>query len=155
MRAFILALLLGMAAAFQTPVTRTVTRNMAMSAESDSRRDFMVKAAGVAAAMAAPVTANALVDYAGVTGLGGGDQIDLNNANIRAYLRLPGMYPSIAAKICSNKEPFKSVGDVYNIKTLTAEEKSVIKEYEKQGRFTVFAPAAEYVIDRLNNGLYR
>ena len=63
--------------------------------------------------------AKAEIDYEGIKYLGGGDKIDLNNANIRSYLRLPGMYPSIAGKITSNKAPFKSVGDVYNVKGLT------------------------------------
>ena len=31
--------------------------------------------------------------------LGGGDKIDLNNANIRAYLKCPGMYPNAAGKV--------------------------------------------------------
>ena len=34
-------------------------------------------------------------------------------------------------------------------------EKSIIKKYEGQGKFLVMEPAAEYVIDRTNNGLYR
>ena len=80
----------------------------------------MVKAAGfAAAAVAAAPAADALVDYPGLPYLGGGDKIDVNNANIRAYLRLPGMYPSIAGKITSQKQPFKSVGDIYQIKSLT------------------------------------
>ena len=49
-----------------------------------------------AAALALPLVANADVDYDGIKYLGGGDQIDLNNANIRAYLRLSGMYPGAA-----------------------------------------------------------
>ena len=78
--------------------------------------------------------------------------VDLNNANVRAYLRMPGMYPSAAGKIVTHG-PYKSVGDVYNIPGLTQAEKDVIKKYEN--RFTVKDPAAEYVIDRINNGLYR
>ena len=88
--------------------------------QADSRREFLSKVS-VAAAGLAPLAANARIDYEGVKYLGGGDQIDLNNANVRAYLRLPGMYPSIAGKIVSNKKPLKSVGDVYAIKGLTGE----------------------------------
>lgn len=106
-----------------------------------------------AAALALPLVANADVDYDGIKYLGGGDQIDLNNANIRAYLRLSGMYPGAAGKIASNKVPFKAVSDVYNIPGLTAKEKEVIKKYES--RFVVLEPKPEYVIDRMNNGLYR
>merc|ERR1719253_460764 len=52
-----------------------------------------------------------MVDYENVKYLGGGPVIDLNNANVRAYLRIKGMYPSIAGKIVSNG-PYKSVGDI-------------------------------------------
>ena len=156
MRAFIFALVLGVASAFVAQPMRA-TRSVTMSAEAEgSRREFMVKAAGLAAAVtAAAPAADALVDYPGLPYLGGGDKIDLNNANIRSYLRLPGMYPSIAGKITSQKTPFKSVGDVYNIKSLTDAEKAILKKYEGQGKFLVLEPAAEYVIDRTNNGLYR
>ena len=122
----------------------------ALNAESD-RRNFLGAAAGFGAA-AIPAVANAKVDYENVAYLGGGSTVDLNNANVRAYLRLPGMYPAAAGKIVSNG-PYKSVADVYSIPGLTAAEKDVIKKYES--RFTTKEPAAEYVIDRINNGLYR
>lgn len=76
----------------------------------------------------------------------------MNNANVRAYLRMPGMYPAAAGKIVTHG-PYKSVGEVYNIPGMTQAEKDVIKKYES--RFTVREPAPEYVIDRINNGLYR
>lgn len=80
--------------------------------------------------------------------------VDLNNANIRSYLRMKGMYPGAAGKIVSHG-PYKTVSDVYNIPGLTAAEKDVIKKYESAGRFSANQPAPEYVIDRINNGLYR
>lgn len=46
--------------------------------------------------------ARAEVDYDGIKYLGGGDKIDLNNANIRAYLKVPGIYPTVAGKIVTN-----------------------------------------------------
>lgn len=122
----------------------------ALNAESD-RRAFLGAAAAFGAA-AIPAAANAKVDYENVAYLGGGSIVDLNNANVRAYLRLPGMYPAAAGKIVSHG-PYKSVSDVYNIPGLTSAEKEVIKKYES--RFTAKEPAAEYVIDRINNGLYR
>ena len=39
--------------------------------------------AGAVAAAVVPLAANAEVDYDGVKYLGGGDQIDRNNANVR------------------------------------------------------------------------
>ena len=123
----------------------------ALNAESD-RRSFIGAVAAAIGAAAIPAVASDKVDYADVAYLGGGSMVDLNNANVRAYLRMPGMYPSAAGKIVTHG-PYKSVGDVYNIPGLTQAEKDVIKNYEN--RFTVKDPAAEYIIDRINNGLYR
>ena len=69
------------------------------------------------------------VDYDGIRYLGGGDKIDLNNANIRAYLKVGGMYPTIAGKIVTSG-PFKTVADIYNIPGLTGPEKDVLKKNE-------------------------
>jgi len=76
----------------------------------------------------------------------------VNNANVRAYLKMPGMYPAVAGKIVSNG-PYSSVGDIYNIAGLTSREKDVMKKYES--KFVALKPSADYVIDRINNGLYR
>jgi photosystem II PsbU protein len=97
-------------------------------------------------------SAKAEIDYDGIKYLGGGDKIDLNNANIRAYLKLPGMYPTIAGKVVASG-PFKTVGDVYNIPGLSGAEKDVLKKNE--GRFLALDVKPEYEIDKINNGLYR
>ena len=97
--------------------------------------------------------AKAEIDYDGIKYLGGAEKIDLNNANIRAYLKVPGLYPTIAGKIVSAPGPFKSVGDVYNIAGLSGAEKDILKKAES--RFVVLDPKPEYVIDKINNGLYR
>ena len=97
-------------------------------------------------------SAKAEVDYAGIKYLGGGDKIDLNNANIRAYLKLPGFYPGLASKIVSNG-PFKTVADVYNLPGLSSAEKDNLKKQE--GRLVVLDVKPEYDIDKINNGLYR
>lgn len=114
------------------------------------RREFL-SAFGAAAGIAAfAPAANAIRDYENVKYLGGGNVVDINNANVRVYLKMPGMYPTVAGKIASNG-PYKTVGDVYNIPGLTGPEKDMIKKYES--RFTAQAPSADYVIDRINNGL--
>jgi len=92
------------------------------------------------------------IDYDGVKYLGGGEKVDLNNANIRAYLKIPGLYPNIASKIVTGG-PFAKVDDVYSIPGLSSKEKEVIKKNE--GRFVVLDSKPEYVIDKINNGLYR
>lgn len=119
------------------------------------RREFMSSAAaalGVAGLAAFAPEAKAIRDYEGIEFLGGGSQVDINNANIRVYLKMPGLYPGVAGKIASNG-PYKTVGDLYNIKGLSAPEKDMIKKYE--GRFVTGTPSPDYVVDRINNGLYR
>eukprot|EP01031_Cornospumella_fuschlensis_P039289 gene39289-47819_t len=96
--------------------------------------------------------ARAEIDYDGIKYLGGGDKIDLNNANIRAYTKLPGVYPNLAAKLVNNG-PFKSVADIYNIQGLTSAEKEALKKYES--KFVALEEKPEYVLDKINNGLYR
>merc|ERR1712216_783937 len=114
--------------------------------------NFLGKVAGAVtgASVAAPALAD--TDYAGLPYLGGSSKIDINNANVRVYAKLPGMYPGAAGKICSNG-PYKSVSELYSIKGISEAEKSAIKKYES--RLIVLDPSAMYVIDRLNNGLYR
>lgn len=102
--------------------------------------------------MASPLAANAVVDYANVGYLGGSEIVDINNANVRAYLKMPGLYPTVAGKIASNG-PYKTVSELYSIPGLSAQEKDILKKYES--RFVALEPAADYVIDRINNGLYR
>jgi photosystem II PsbU protein len=70
----------------------------AMSAEGSQRREFIAGLAG-AAAVGAALPANAIIDYAGLPGLGGSDKIDINNANVRVYVKIQGMYPGCAGKV--------------------------------------------------------
>lgn len=68
-----------------------------MSAETSgpaNRGEFLKNAASAAAifgAIAVPSAAMAEVDNPIVPFLGGSDKIDVNNANVRAYIKLPGM----------------------------------------------------------------
>ena len=115
-----------------------------------TRGEFLSAAAVAGAAFAGVAPANAVRDYENVGYLGGSNIIDINNANIRVYLKLPGMYPTIAGKIVTNG-PYASVGDVYKIKGLSSKEQEVIKKYES--RFVTKETSPDYVIDRYNNGL--
>ena len=137
------------AAAF-APQAQTTTSTTALNAEA-GRREFFSKAAlGVAAAVGAAAPAQAVIDYENIAYLGGSNIVDLNNANVRAYLKMPGMYPTVAGKVVSNG-PYATVKDVYNIKGLTAAETEILKKYES--RFVAKTPSPDYVIDRINNGL--
>ena len=98
----------------------------------------------------APTAAFAIRDYENIALLGGSKIVDINNANVRVYLKMPGLYPTIAGKIASNG-PYASVADIYNIPGLSGKEKELLKKYES--RFTAKTPSADYVVDRINNGL--
>jgi photosystem II PsbU protein len=119
-----------------------------------SRRKFLLTSLGVVSSALFLYSQDSWAsrDYAGVGYLGGGDKVDINNANIRAYTKFPGFYPKLASMIVKNG-PYKSVNDLYNIKGLTEEQKELIKKYED--RFVALDPAPEYEVDKFNNGLYR
>jgi solute carrier family 35 protein E1 len=76
-----------------------------------SRRDIIARVFG-ASALGGAAAAHAVVDYAGVGYLGGAQTIDVNNANVRVYQKLPGMYPIVAGKIVA-KAPYKDKADMY------------------------------------------
>ena len=116
------------------------------------RREMISKVLGAATLLGGAAAANADIDYAGVGYLGGSSQIDVNNANIRVYQKLPGVYPNAAGKIVS-KGPYKSKEDLYTKAGFTAPELAAVKKYES--KFLFLEPRPEYVIDIINNGLYR
>ena len=118
-----------------------------ISMTSDFQKAFSATLIG--ASLFLGQSARAEIDYDGVKYLGGGDKVDLNNANIRAYVKIPGLYPNIASKIVNNG-PFKSVSEVYNIPGLTNAEKEILKKTES--RFVTLDSKPEYVIDKINNG---
>jgi len=93
--------------------------------------------------------AQAVIDDPVVAFLGGAEKIDLNNANIRVYAKIPGFYPTLAGKIVTSG-PFKTVADVYNIPGLTSAQKDLLKKYES--KFVALEERAEYVVDKINNG---
>lgn len=83
-----------------------------------------------------------------------GQKIDLNNTNVRAFIRYPGMYPTLAGMILRNA-PFDSVEDVLKMPGLTDTQKAILESY--MDNFTVTEPIDALVEggDRFNNGIYR
>ena len=83
-----------------------------------------------------------------------GSKLDLNNANVQAFVKYKGMYPTIAGKILKNA-PFESVEDVLGISGLSDRERDIIKA--NLDSFTVTRPDPALVegADRYNNGVYR
>lgn len=83
-----------------------------------------------------------------------GKKIDLNNTNVRAFQRYPGMYPNLAKTIIKNA-PYRDVEDVLDIEGLSDRQKELLQA--NLDKFTVTEPEAAFTEgdDRFNNGIYR
>lgn len=82
-----------------------------------------------------------------------GKKIDLNNTNVRAFRKYPGMYPTLAKKVVDNA-PYEKVDDVLEISGLTDHQKEMLQA--NLNDFTVTDPSDVFVEggDRYNNGVY-
>lgn len=83
-----------------------------------------------------------------------GNKIDLNNAPVRAFISLRGMYPTLASKIVNNS-PYQSVEDIFNIPDLSDRQKETLREYVDLFTVTDPSTALNYGFDRINNGIYK
>ncbi len=83
-----------------------------------------------------------------------GSKLDLNNTNVQAFARFPGLYPTIAGKILLNA-PYDSVEAVLDIPNLSDREKAILEK--NLDNFTVTEPDPALVegADRFNNGVYK
>lgn len=83
-----------------------------------------------------------------------GKKIDLNNTNVRAFQRYPGMYPNLAKTIIKNA-PYENVEDVLEIDGLSDRQKELLQA--NLDKFTVTEPETVFTEgdDRFNNGIYR
>jgi photosystem II PsbU protein len=82
-----------------------------------------------------------------------GKKIDLNNTNVRAFRKYPGLYPTLARKVVDNA-PYKSVDDVLNIPGLSEKQKEALNA--NLDKFTLTATDDTFTEggDRYNNGYY-
>lgn len=82
-----------------------------------------------------------------------GKKIDLNNTNVRAFRKYPGMYPTLARKVVDNA-PYNSVDDVLDIPGLSSRQKELLQA--NLDKFTVTDVDTTFVEggDRYNNGYY-
>lgn len=83
-----------------------------------------------------------------------GKKIDLNNTNVRAFQKYPGLYPHLAREIIGNA-PYNSVEDVLSIPGLSERQKQILQA--NLGNFTVTEADTVFTEgdDRYNNGIYR
>jgi photosystem II PsbU protein len=83
-----------------------------------------------------------------------GKKIDLNNTNIAAFQKYPGLYPTLAKKIIKNA-PYKKVEDVLNLAKLSDKQKALLQANLDNFTVTEFEPNFNEGDDRINNGIYR
>lgn len=83
-----------------------------------------------------------------------GKKVDLNNTNVRAFMKYPGMYPTLARILVKNS-PYDSVEEILDLPGLSERQTDILKSYLDE--FTVTPPNDALVEgdDRINNGIYR
>jgi photosystem II PsbU protein len=82
-----------------------------------------------------------------------GKKIDLNNTNVRAFRKYPGMYPTLARKVVDNA-PYKSVEDVLEIPGLSERQKELLQANIDNFAVTEVDPTFVEGGDRYNPGIY-
>ncbi len=83
-----------------------------------------------------------------------GKKIDLNNTNIAAFQRYPGLYPTLGSKIIKNA-PYEKVEDVLSIRGLSDRQKQLLQANLDNFTVTEYEPNFNEGDDRINNGIYR
>lgn len=83
-----------------------------------------------------------------------GKKIDLNNTNVRAFQKYPGLYPTLARKIIANA-PYQNVEDVLEISGLSDRQKEILQANLDNFAVTDVESAFTEGDDRYNNGIYR
>ncbi len=82
-----------------------------------------------------------------------GQKLDLNNTNVRAFRKYPGLYPTLAGLIVANA-PYNKVEDVLSIPNLTEPQKKLLQANLDNFAVTKVESALTEGDDRINNGLY-
>lgn len=83
-----------------------------------------------------------------------GKKIDLNNTNIAAFQRYPGLYPTLGSTIIKNA-PYEKVEDVLSIRGLSDRQKQLLQANLDNFTVTEYEPNFNEGDDRINNGIYR
>lgn len=78
----------------------------------------------------------------------------MNNTNVRAFQRYPGLYPRLASQIIKNA-PYSNVEEVLEIPGISDRQKQILQA--NLDNFTVTDVEAAFTEgdDRFNNGIYR
>lgn len=82
-----------------------------------------------------------------------GKKIDLNNTNVRAFRRYPGLYPTLARVVVSHA-PYRKVEEVLDIEGLSDRQKQILQSNLQNFTVTEVSDVYTQGDDRLNNGIY-
>lgn len=122
---------------------------MSASPDKVTRREALGAAlSAVTAAVVLPMAASANIEYSNVGFLGGSDVIDVNNSNVRAYLKLPGVYPKLAGIIVTNG-PYKSIDEISKLPEVDDRMKEFLEKYKDN--LVALEPAPEYELDKVSS----
>ena len=105
----------------------------------------------LAVVVALPAPALAKIDYGDAAPKAesrGYPRLDVNNAVATEFTAFPGLYPTIAGKVCRNA-PFSSKAALYEM--LDADEKAKLKKFDK---YIVVNARSSDVMQYKNAGLY-
>lgn len=146
-----MAFVTGAALPLTRPSTSAICASPRMSADPSSK---VTRRAALGAALSAvtatvvlPLAARANIEYSNVGFLGGSDIIDVNNSNVRAYLKLPGVYPTLAGIIVSNG-PYKSIDEISKLPGIDERMKQTLAKYKDN--LVALEPAPEYELDKVS-----
>ncbi|TVP71314.1 MAG: photosystem II complex extrinsic protein PsbU [Leptolyngbya sp. LCM1.Bin17] len=83
-----------------------------------------------------------------------GQKLDLNNSNVMAFRKYPGLYPNLARLIIENS-PYDQVEDVLDLPGLTEQQRDILEKNLDNFTVTDVEPALVEGGDRFNPGIYK
>jgi photosystem II PsbU protein len=83
-----------------------------------------------------------------------GQKLDLNNSNVMAFRKYPGLYPNLARLIIENS-PYDQVEEVLDLPGLTEQQREILEKNLNNFTVTEVEPALVEGGDRFNPGIYK
>jgi photosystem II PsbU protein len=83
-----------------------------------------------------------------------GQKLDLNNSNVLAFRKYPGLYPNLARLIIEHS-PYDKVEDVLNLPGLTEQQRDILQKNLDKFTVSEVEPSLVEGGDRFNPGIYK
>ncbi len=83
-----------------------------------------------------------------------GSKLDLNNSNVMAFRKYPGLYPNLARRIIEHS-PYDKVEDVLDLPGLTEQQREILQKNLDNFTVTEVEPSLVEGGDRFNPGIYK